>query len=169
LRVYSMNPMRPGDRVSQRTPADEIIIRYAVTRLTSKDFSLSGRCTIYMLYNIYIFIILYEVVYLFKTSEIRTDFGVLYSVIIYQMHILLKKKKVIGIPTIYLYIIFNINIISYADDESPNRVPARVESRAVGRIYKKKKTYDVLIKSVRLCSDEARVFKFPTFSYAQGP
>lgn len=48
----------------------------------------------------------YEVVYLFETSEIRTDSdGVLYSVIINQIHILFKKNKknnTIGIYQLYI-------------------------------------------------------------------
>jgi len=44
----------------------------------------------------------YDVVHLFKTSEIRTDLGVLNAVIVYQgrkMHILFEKNR-IDIPAI---------------------------------------------------------------------
>jgi len=57
----------------------------------------------------------YDVVYLFKTSEIRPDLGVWNSAIIYheqQIHILFKKN---WLSALYIYI-----------DESLSRVPRKV-------------------------------------------
>lgn len=93
----------------------------------------------------------YDVVYLFKTSEIRTDFGVLNAVMIChgrQMHILFEKNR-IDIPTVcFVYIcLFNLDIESYVDDESLNRVPVQLEKCA-----SQTDLYDVLIESVRLYS-----------------